>query len=88
MLFDWGQMRDAVRYFRSFKAYDYFYTSQAELYLGRIYEALGQPDEAVEHYDRFVTWWQYADPPLQPLWEEGREALARLSGEPRDAAAP
>jgi serine/threonine-protein kinase len=81
LLFDDGRMQDAQRYFRSFNAYDYFYTSQAELYLGRIAEASGRPEEAVAHYGRFVRWWRYADEPLRPLWEEARQALSRLAGE-------
>jgi len=84
MLFEWGEFRHAERYFRSFQPYDYFYTSQAQLFLGRINEALEREEEAAEHYDRFVTWWQYADPPLRPVWEKAREALARVTGEPRD----
>ena len=81
LLFDDGRMQDAQRYFRSFNPYDYFYTSQAELYLGRIAEASGRPDEAVTHYGRFVRWWRDADEPLRPLWEEARQALSRLAGE-------
>ena len=81
LLFDDGRPRDAERYFRSFTPYDYFYTSQAELYLGRIAEARGRPEEAMAHYGRFVRWWRYADEPLRPLWEEARQALSRLAGE-------
>ena len=81
LLFDDGRTRDAERYFRSFNPYDYFYTTQAELYLGRIAEARGRPEEAVTHYGRFVRWWRYADEPLRPQWEEARQALSRLAGE-------
>ena len=81
LLFDDGRQRDAERYFRSFNTYDYFYTSQAELYLGRIAEARGRPEEAVTHYGRFVRWWRHADEPLRPLREEARQALSRLAGE-------
>jgi tetratricopeptide (TPR) repeat protein/TolB-like protein len=81
LLFDEGRKRDAERYFRSFQPYDYFYTTQAELYLGRIAEAGGRPDEALMHYGRFVRWWRYADEPLRPQWQEGRQALSRLAGE-------
>ena len=83
MLLDWGKLRDAERYFQSFDAYDYFYTTQVNFLLGHIYEELGQTEEAIVHYDRFVTFWQDSDPQLRPWWEEGREALARLTGEPR-----
>ncbi|HEX5574652.1 MAG TPA: hypothetical protein VFX42_02160, partial [Gemmatimonadales bacterium] len=80
LLFDAGRTRDAERYFRSFGPYEYFSTTQAELYLGRIAEARGRPDEAVTHYGRFVRWWQYADEPLRPQWVEARQALSRLTG--------
>jgi tetratricopeptide (TPR) repeat protein len=81
LLFDDGRTRDAERYFRSFNPYEYFSTTQAELYLGRIAEARGRRQEAVTHYGRFVRWWRYADEPLRPQWEEAREALRRLAGE-------
>jgi len=85
MLLDWGELRQAERYFQSFDPYDYFYTTQANFFLGRIYEELGQPDEALVQYDRFVTFWRDSDPELRPWWEEGREALLRLTQEPRSA---
>jgi tetratricopeptide (TPR) repeat protein len=81
LLFDDGRMQDAQRYFQSFNQYDYFYTSPAELYLGRIAEAGGRRKEALTHYGRFVRWWRYADEPLRPQWDEARQALSRLTGE-------
>ena len=81
LLFDDGRTGDAERYFRGFIPYDFFYTSPAELYLGRIAEARGHPEEAVTHYSRFVRWWRYADESLRPQWEEARQALSRLAGE-------
>jgi serine/threonine-protein kinase len=81
LLFDNGRAGDAERYFRSFVPYDFFYTSQAELYLGRIAEARGRPEDAVTHYGRFLRWWRYADEPLRPQWQEARQALSRLVGE-------
>jgi serine/threonine-protein kinase len=81
LLFDDGRTRDAERYFRSFTPYEFFSTTQAEQYLGRIAEAHGRPEEAMTHYGRFVRWWRYADVPLRPQWEEARQALSRLAGE-------
>jgi tetratricopeptide (TPR) repeat protein len=78
LLFERGQLHDAERYFLSFGPVD-FYTSQAQLYLGRINEALGRPNEAVEHYRRFITWWQYADPGLRGPLQEAQVALSRLT---------
>lgn len=80
-LFERGKLREAERYFRTFGPYDYFYTSQAELFLGRIAEALGRPGDAMMHYGRFLRWWQHADPSLRPQWEEARDALTRLAAE-------
>lgn len=50
----------------------------AYLYLGRIYERTGRPAEAMIAYDAFASAWQRADPELQPLVREAREAMARL----------
>ena len=81
LLFDAGRTREAERYFLSFQPYDYFYTTQAELYLARIAEAAGRREAAAERYGRFVRWWRMADPPLRPLAEEAGQALVRLAGE-------
>ena len=81
LLFDDGQLAEAERYLWGFMPYDFFYTSQAELYLGRIAEARGRREEAVTHYARFVRWWRHADEPLRPQWEEARQALSRLAAE-------
>jgi TolB-like protein len=83
LLLDWGELDQAERYFRSFRPYDYFYTSQAEYHLGQILEARGEREQAAIHYDRFLTWWEDADPELQPWREEARQALLRLTQEPR-----
>jgi DNA-binding SARP family transcriptional activator/TolB-like protein len=76
---EWGDYERAERYFRSFRNSDFFYTSQAQLYLGRMAEALGRQDDAAVHYERFLAWWEDADPALQPLVDETRQALARLN---------
>jgi TolB-like protein len=86
-LLEWGQLREAERYFLSFGPRD-FYTSEVEWYLGRISQALGRPDEAVEHYRRFITWWQYADPGLRGPLQEAQVALSRLGTTNRTASAP
>jgi hypothetical protein len=52
-----------------------------EFYLGQIAEARGNRGAAREHYARFVRWWRDCDPELRPWWEEGRDALERVSGE-------
>ncbi len=55
-----------------------------EYYLGRIAEAQGDRAAARAHYERFVRWWRDCDPELKPMWEDGRQRLATVSGEPRE----
>jgi eukaryotic-like serine/threonine-protein kinase len=53
------------------------------LALGRTYEAAGKADSAALAYGRFLRLWDKADPELQGRVSEVREALARLTSEPR-----
>jgi hypothetical protein len=55
----------------------------AYLALGRAYEAAGKTDSAAMAYGRFVRLWDKADPELQGRVTEAREALERLTSEPR-----
>lgn len=54
------------------------------LALGRAWEAAGQRDSALYAYGKFVRFWDKADPPLQGRVREAREAMARLSAEPKN----
>jgi serine/threonine protein kinase/tetratricopeptide (TPR) repeat protein len=49
---------------------------------GRVNERLGSRDQAIEAYGFVVRVWRNADPALQPLVSEARNALARLAREP------
>jgi serine/threonine-protein kinase len=53
------------------------------LQLGRSQERLGNRDEAIRAFSFVVDAWREADPVLQPLVQEARDALTRLAGEPR-----
>ncbi len=53
------------------------------LALGHTYEAAGKEDSAAIAYGRFVRLWDKADPELQGRVTEAREALQRLTAEPR-----
>ncbi|CAN5835264.1 hypothetical protein BH24GEM1_BH24GEM1_31160 [soil metagenome] len=55
----------------------------AFLALGRTYEAAGKSDSAAIAYGRFVRLWDKADSELQGRVTEAREALQRLTAEPR-----
>jgi hypothetical protein len=54
-----------------------------EMYRGEVAEGMGEPEAAKRHYARVTHWWRDCDPELVPLREQAREALARLSAEPR-----
>jgi serine/threonine-protein kinase len=55
----------------------------ASLALGRTYEVAGKADSAAIAYSRFLRLWDKADPEVQGRVSEAREALARLTAEPR-----
>jgi hypothetical protein len=55
----------------------------AYLALGRTYEAAEKADSAAMAYGRFVRLWDKADPGLQGRVTDAREALERLTSEPR-----
>jgi hypothetical protein len=49
----------------------------------RIAERLGEVARAVEGYQYVAGMWRQADPELQPFVAEARQALGRLTAEPR-----
>ena len=63
--------------------YQYVWYPHVISRLGELHESLDHREEAVEYYGRFVERWKDADPELQPQVEAAREALVRLTGEPR-----
>jgi tetratricopeptide (TPR) repeat protein len=71
-----GQLDRAERAFRALWKHD---GTPAYLQLARILERTGRPAEAREAYQFVADAWRQADPELQPLVEEARQAVARLS---------
>jgi serine/threonine-protein kinase len=55
----------------------------ATLELGRVAERLGEREKAIESYRLVTEAWRRPDPELQPLVAEARQALGRLTAEPR-----
>jgi serine/threonine protein kinase len=49
----------------------------------RVADRMGDRDKASRSYQYVVGIWQHADPELQPYVTEARQALARLTSEPR-----
>ena len=79
-----GRWADAERVFRTsawagllrpFAAYP-----MVRLRLAHVLEAQNRVAEAVEAYAYFVEHWATADPELQPIVQDARDAIARLSG--------
>jgi len=75
-----GRLRDAERVYRSGVWVDLSIEPLAQNELGKIYEQLGDYDKARESYEYFVHYWRDADPELQPMVEEARQAIIRLKG--------
>jgi tetratricopeptide (TPR) repeat protein len=72
-----GRLDQAERAFRAlWKDRD---VAPAALQRARILERMGRLDEAREAYQFFTHAWRRADPELQPLVTEARQAVARLS---------
>ncbi len=74
-----GELAEAERYFTSMNITRA--QTQAQYYLGEVYERMGDEERARLHYARFVRWWEDCDPELRPWWERGRQSLDRLTGE-------
>jgi eukaryotic-like serine/threonine-protein kinase len=84
LLVESGRAEEAVPYFNGFDPFsDWDAFVPLEFYRGRVAEQLGDRQQAIHHYGALVSWLDKADPPLQPMRAEAREALSRLTGEPR-----
>jgi tetratricopeptide (TPR) repeat protein/tRNA A-37 threonylcarbamoyl transferase component Bud32 len=46
--------------------------------LGELYEARGEPEKALPHYEELVDTWKSADPPLQPRVRDVRGRIERI----------
>ncbi len=58
---------------------EFLFAAPAHLMQAQIHEDLGEVDEAIAHYERFEVLWADADPELQHLVEEARNARERLT---------
>jgi tetratricopeptide (TPR) repeat protein len=79
---DQGRWNEAEPYFLSFLKYEK--DPLAAYYLGQVYEATRREVLAPPLYAFFVEHWANADPELQPLVDDARRRLQRLSAERRD----
>jgi len=70
-----GRPEDAIRYGLVFGP-----SPWAGIPLGKLYEKTGDRDRALEAYGWVTLAWEDADPLLQPMIAEARQAIARLQG--------
>jgi tetratricopeptide (TPR) repeat protein len=76
-----GRSREALSWFASLgdlQAYEIAYVGPAHLRQAQIHERLGESEEALGHYARFIELWRECDPELRPLVEEAEGRLAQL----------
>ena len=79
-----GKSREALAVFDGH--YPHYMSPAAGLWhlqRARAFEKVGRRDEAIDDYRFTAAVWQHADPELQPYVTEARQALARLTSEPR-----
>ena len=88
-----GRARDAARIFEAYAFWSrasvasssfstlvpFVSMPLAQKKLGKVYETLGEYDKALEAYEYFVEYWNDADPELQPMVEEARQAIIQLT---------
>ena len=85
-LYQLGRDEEALRWFsHAFEGTpsELAYLAPGHLRQAELYERLGDPKQAVEHYSRFVQLWKGCDPELQPSVERAKARLASLVAEPR-----
>lgn len=67
---------------------DYIYFAPSHIRRADIFERLGQPEKAIEHYRKFIALWQDCDPVLRPRVLAAQTRLNQLlrgkSREPQD----
>jgi DNA-binding SARP family transcriptional activator/tetratricopeptide (TPR) repeat protein len=76
-----GRDEEALRWYASVAEsppFGYLYLAPAHLRQGEIQERLGNRQQAIHHYVRFVELWQECDPELRPLVEQAERRLERL----------
>jgi tetratricopeptide (TPR) repeat protein len=64
--------------------YDVVFLGPTYKRLGELHEQVGDRQQALDYYSRFVELWKDADPDLQPVVRDVRERVARLVAEPSE----
>ncbi|HEY7635921.1 MAG TPA: BTAD domain-containing putative transcriptional regulator [Gemmatimonadales bacterium] len=83
LLHELGRDEEALRWYRSLaqsSLYDLIYLAPSHLRRGEICEALGDTDQATQHYRRAVELWSGCDPELRSMLARAITGLERLGG--------
>jgi tetratricopeptide (TPR) repeat protein len=79
----------AERVLRSFSSAEYFlFPAAVALWLGKVYEGMGDRKRAAEEYGKVAAWWKNADPVLLPKRQEALDGLRRTAGESAEPPRP
>lgn len=84
LLYQLGRDREALRWFSNgFQGTpnEVAYLAPAHLRQAELYDRLGDREQAVDHYGRFIRLWSGCDPELRPSVERARQRMASLVGE-------
>ena len=86
LLYQLGRDREALQWFSNGfqgRPSELVYQAPAHLRQAELYERLGDRQQAVDHYSRFIQLWKGCDPELRPSVERAKARLANLVGEPQ-----
>ncbi|MCI0693454.1 CHAT domain-containing protein [candidate division KSB1 bacterium] len=82
LLHELGRFEEALAWYDSFgeiSIYDLIYLAPSHLQRGEIYETMGEREQAIQHYTRFIKLWQNCDPELKPMLTNAKARLAQLN---------
>jgi class 3 adenylate cyclase/tetratricopeptide (TPR) repeat protein len=83
LLFEQGRLEEALEWYgvltEGANWLNVIYAPMSHYRLGQIYEQLGEPDEAIEHYSTFIHFWQQCDPALRPMVDDAESRLQQLA---------
>jgi hypothetical protein len=86
LLYQLGRDREALRWFSNGfqgRPSELIYQAPAHLRQAELYERLGDRQQAVDHYSRFIQLWKNCDPEQRASVERAKARLASLVGEQR-----
>ncbi|MGH7509712.1 MAG: tetratricopeptide repeat protein [Gemmatimonadales bacterium] len=86
LLYQLGRDREALQWFSNgFQGTpnEVAYLAPTHLRQAELHERLGDRQQAVDHYSRFIQLWSGCDPELRPSVARAKERVASLLGEPR-----